>query len=243
MMSNRLEVRFEDQSIELEPPKEFSIGRDADLVPDAANPYLHRRLLHLRWDGGVWWIENVGSSIPVALTGGNGTFRAWLGPGVRLPVVLPQIVAEFTAGAQRYELTIVADDPPYRDAAHAGSDRVGAATIGDQNLTPSQRMLILALAEPLLRQSGLGTAGIPTSAAAAARLRWPLTTFNRKLDNVCDKLDRLGVDGMRGGVGNLATNRKARLVEYAILSRTVTPDDLALLDALDISSQTLPPKD
>jgi hypothetical protein len=74
--------------------------------------------------------------------------------------------------------------------------------------------------------------GIPTSAAAAQRLGWPVTTFNRKLDNVCERLDRFGIQGLRGGVGNLASNRKARLVEHALLVQLVTVDDLDLLDVL-----------
>ena len=57
-----------------------------------------------------------------------------------------------------------------------------------------------------------------------------MTTFNRKLDNVCDKLDKLGVQGLRGGRGKLATNRRARLVEYAVASRLVSLDDLVLLE-------------
>ena len=57
-----------------------------------------------------------------------------------------------------------------------------------------------------------------------------MTTFNRKLDNVCEKLDKIGVDGLRGGRGKLATNRRARLVEYAVATRLVSADDLALLD-------------
>jgi hypothetical protein len=71
---------------------------------------------------------------------------------------------------------------------------------------------------------------MPSSAEAAARLGWTMTRFNRKLDNVCDKLDRAGVKGLRGGSGGLATNRRARLVEYAVASRLVTAADLDLLD-------------
>jgi len=65
------------------------------------------------------------------------------------------------------------------------------------------------------------------------RLHWPITTFNRKLDNVCDKLDRVGVRGLRGGRGNLATNRRLRLVEYAVATRLVSREDLVLLDRND----------
>jgi hypothetical protein len=71
---------------------------------------------------------------------------------------------------------------------------------------------------------------MPTSAQAAERLGWPLTTFNRKLDNVCDKLDKLGVAGLRGGAGKLATSRRTRLVEYAVATHLVGQEDLPLLD-------------
>ena len=97
-------------------------------------------------------------------------------------------------------------------------------------LTPSQKQLIVALAEPLLRREGTSVSAIPSSKDAAARLGWELTRFNRKLDNVCDKLDRRGVRGLRGGPGQLAVNRRARLVEHAVAARMVTPADLQLLD-------------
>jgi hypothetical protein len=97
-------------------------------------------------------------------------------------------------------------------------------------LTRTQRQLVLALAEGVLTQSVPGRGAIPASAEAAKRLGWSMTTFNRKLDNVCDKLDKLGVPGLRGGPGRLATGRRARLVEYAIASHLVSVDDLRLLD-------------
>jgi len=71
---------------------------------------------------------------------------------------------------------------------------------------------------------------ISSSAKAAERLGWTVTRFNRKLDNVCDKLDRVGVPGLRGGRGEYATNRRVRLVEHALAARLVTRADLPLLD-------------
>ena len=62
-------------------------------------------------------------------------------------------------------------------------------------------------------------------------LGWALTRFTRKLDNVCDKFDRIGVDGLRGGSDGYAVNRRVRLVEYAVTSLLVTAADLPLLDA------------
>jgi hypothetical protein len=64
------------------------------------------------------------------------------------------------------------------------------------------------------------------------RLGWKLTRFNRKLDNVCQKLAAQGVRGLHGAPGQLASSRRARLVEYAIAVRMVTRDDLVLLDQI-----------
>ncbi len=44
------------------------------------------------------------------------------------------------------------------------------------------------------------------------------------------KLADAGTRGLHGGIGNLATTRKSRLVEHALSTRLVTANDLALLD-------------
>ena len=82
----------------------------------------------------------------------------------------------------------------------------------------------------MLRREGVSMNELPSSSAAAQRLGWTMSKFNRKLDNVCDKLDRAGVKGLRGGQGDHAMNRRSRLVEYAIAARLVTRADLPLLD-------------
>ena len=103
--------------------------------------------------------------------------------------------------------------------------------MGATDFTESQLLAILALAEPLVRNPGSGAERLPTSVDASRRLGWTITRFNRKLDNVCDKNDRRGVRGLRGGPGQLASNRRARLVEHAVTARVVTAADLDLLDA------------
>ncbi|MFB8893416.1 hypothetical protein [Microbacterium plantarum] len=212
----------------------YAIGRDADLVIDT-NPYLHRRLLAIDAEHGLWWLSNIGQSISVSLATPDGAYQAVLGPGARVPLVFPALVVMFTAGAYTYELTVHTDGSRFtvRDSfPRTMDDHVGTTTVGAVALTSSQRLLLLAMCEPILRGGMVGSSQVPTSAAAAERLGWPLTTFNRKLDNVCDKLDREGVRGLRGGVGKLATNRRARLVEHAVLSRLVTAADLPLLDEI-----------
>lgn len=212
----------------------FEVGREADLEIDD-NPFLHRRFLRLTADAGLWWLENIGSRISATVSDSAGGVQSWLPPGTRLPLVFPVSTVTFLAGPTAYEFDVHLESSPYREIGTA-AEAVGATTVGDAQWTTAQLQLIVALAEPLLRRTGSGLAEIPSSAQAAHRLGWALTRFNRKLDNVCDKLDRLGVKGVRGGPGSHATARRLRLVEYAVTSRLVTPAHLGLLE-LDGASE------
>src|SRR5690606_15215205 len=210
----------------------FDIGREGDLAIDD-NPYLHRRFLRITLEGGIWWLSNVGSLIAATVCDAVGGVQSWLPPGNRLPLVFPTTSIVFTAGPTTYEITAPLDNAPYHEIRAEDDDGSGATTIGAISFTKSQKQLIVSLPEPMLRREGTGLSEIPSSAAAARRLGWASTRFNRKLDNVCEKLDRIGVKGLRGGPGALATNRRARLVEYAVASRLVTAADLPLLDEPD----------
>ena len=226
-----LKIEFCGEWYEVAHPNDFHIGRESDLVIDE-NPYLHRRFLRIYEDFGMWWLANVGNLLSATVTDATGQVQAWLAPGARLPIVFPQMQVLFSAGSTTYELTIHSADDYYNTAtATAGSG--GQTTIEPVPLTTTQRLLVVSLAEHVLRQDSPGRGEIPSSAEAAARLHWSMTTFNRKLDNVCDKLDKIGVQGLRGGKGNLATNRRLRLVEYAVATRIVSKDDLYLLEKND----------
>lgn len=222
-------VEYAGEYFRVAPGEPFLVGREGDLEIDD-NPFLHRTFLEISQNAGLWWLSNVGSRLTATITDGAGGVQAWLAPGARLPLVFERTSVIFSAGATTYELTVHASEPTFRATTRA-DNHVGESTIGEVPLTLSQKQLIVALAEPMLRRDGSGMSEIPTSAAAAARLGWTVTRFNRKLDNVCDKFDRIGVPGMRGGPRTVATNRRARLVEHAVTSRLVTRDDLPLLDA------------
>jgi hypothetical protein len=208
---------------------DFTIGREADLVVDDENPYLHRRFLTVTHAENMWWLVNSGSRLSATITDGSGTMQAWLAPGARIPLVFAVTKVVFTAGPTTYELSNLARSPQF-EVSEVTADPGGETTVGSVTFTVSQKQLILALAEPMLRREGTSVSSVPSTQQAAARLGWTITKFNRKLDNVCDKLDRMGVRGLRGGPGKLASNRRARLVEHAVFSRLVTSEDLPLLD-------------
>ena len=213
---DELVLDFSGEIHRVAPADTFVIGRGGDLDIDD-NPYLHRRFLVFAHSENLWWIANEGSRLSATLTDGEGLVQSRLAPGARMPLVFPRVI--LTSGEDRF----------------SGIDGVrqssGQTTIGVTPMTRSQLLLVLALSEPVLKRAGTGAAEIPSSAAAAARLGWPLTKFNRKLDNVCEKLDRVGVRGLRGGrVAGAASNRRTALVEHAVSTLMVTAEDLYMLD-------------
>ncbi|MGC0251633.1 hypothetical protein [Pseudactinotalea sp. Z1748] len=222
-----LKVEFCGEWFDADRTKPFTIGREGDLVVDD-NPYLHRQFLTIAYQDDLWWLTNTGSRLSATVSDSEGNMQAWLAPGARLPLVFARTSVLFTAGPTTYEVGIVGETPTFESSSPERT-QVGETTIGPVALTESQKLLILSLAEAVLRGRG-SSASIPTSAQAAAKLGWTITRFNRKLDNVCDKLSRHGVRGLRGGQQKLAVNRRARLVEHAVASRLVVAGDLDLLE-------------
>ncbi|MEI2778236.1 MAG: FHA domain-containing protein [Tetrasphaera sp.] len=223
-----LTLDFAGELFTIKPGETFTIGRDGDLAIDD-NPYLHRVFVTIDFQDGLWWVANVGSRLATHLTDRSGLMRATLAPGARSPLVFPESLLTFTAGSTAYELILTTTAHDYDPQPHR-LPAAGDTTIAPTAFTESQLLAVLALAEPLLRRVGTGAAEVPTAVAAARRLGWTQTRFNRKLDNVCDKLIQAGVTGLRGEVGASATNRRLSLVEYAVSTLLVTASDLTMLD-------------
>lgn len=235
-MPTELRIEYCGEWRTLAAGERFTIGRSGHLAVDD-NPELEETLLEVYEAHGLWWIASTAETRTVQIADPGGRVSARLAPGERVPLVFEPAHVVFAAGRTTYELT-VHGELPYTAVATAADTR--PARVELPRLTLNQRLLLVVLCERALRSSahpgGLAASDFPSSSDAAARLGWSLTAFNRKLDNVCDRLDRAGVPGLRGGRGNLATRRRARLVEYAVASRLVTAADLALLPALDLAA-------
>lgn len=209
----------------------ISIGREGTIAIDD-NPYLHRQFLRLTQEAELIWLANVGSALTATVADEAGLVQTWLAPGARIPIVFARTAVWFTAGPTTYELEIINPDSLYLSVVEDHASE-GDTTLGRVTFTPDQKLLILALAEDLLRNNQRGAGTIPHSRTAAERLGWTTTKFNRKIDNVCEKLAQLGVRGLRGSTNRTASNRRVRLVEYALAARLITMDDLKYLDAID----------
>ncbi len=227
-MSDALRIEFCGEWYEPTTDAVFAIGRDADLFVDE-NPYLHRRFLELVNRDGFWWLANIGTQLPVTVSEVSGAALSWLTPGGTMPLVFGHTVLRFTAGGTSYELNAYLDRPAYGTVPDQ-HESTAATTIGRIDLNGEQRILVIALAEPMLRKGAGQVSSIPSRKDCANRLGWSLKKLDRKLDAVCQKLHRANVRGVYGASGDLALNRRARLVEFSVAAGLISAEDLIALD-------------
>lgn len=225
-------VEFVGEEHTVVPGDQLTFGRTGDLVIDQNN-YLHRQLGVFDHSADIWWLHNVGSAIVIELIDRNSTSRMTVAPGSSVALAFEEAVVRFEAGRATYEVTVEGPPPGLAPRSLDADDAPATITAVDIVFTPDQLRCILALAEPRLLDPALPPTSLPTNRQAAARLGWKATRFNRKLDNVCSKVDRMGVAGLHGGSGGLATKRRERLVDYALATSMIAVEDLALLDAAE----------
>lgn len=225
-----LTIDFAGDAVEVDGGVPFIVGRDGDLaITD--NPYLHRRFLEFRREDRIWWLTNLGTQTTATVDDAASGLHAWLAPGARMPIVNGATSIRFTAGPTSYELIVTLDDAPGEFEPTVSDDDDGTETLGRLHLTDDQRLMLVVLAESALRHGMGGMADIPSAAAGAQRVGWTQKKFEKKIDNVCDRLANAGVRGLKGDLANQAVSRRVRLVEYVVSTRLITSHDLALLDA------------
>lgn len=229
--STTMTIDFCGEETNLEPSDVLTFGRAADLVVDD-NPFLHRQLGQVECRHGVWWLRNLGGRIPLTVKDMTSRSQASLAPGREMALTFPNAAVQFSAGRSNYEVELrLSGCPAPAEPAIVVDDDCATIGYAELPLTVDQRRLILSLAEPSLL-SGDADAGVPANKAAAARLGWTITRFNRKLDNVCERLTKAGVSGLRGQAGVMATDRRSLLVQHSIEAGIVNVDDLELLPSI-----------
>lgn len=222
-----LVLRFGDRRERIPAGTAFVIGRGADLSI-ADNQYVHRRFLEIAQHEGVWRLTNVGSRLTASVASADGMAQSWLAPGASMPLVFDSTVVMFTAGETTYELTLVAESPFYQVSTPWTAADDGVAGL----LSPMQKIVLTALAEPMLRLDVPGSVRLPAMDEVARRLGWSQEKLERRVGSLIDKFARHGVRGLdRNAAGELADSARSRLVEHSVGARIVTADDLDLLEA------------
>jgi hypothetical protein len=225
----RLRVEYCGEVTAIETSQELTFGRAGDLRIDD-NRHLHRVLGRLWARDEQWWLSNEGRSITIQVADADSRSNIVLAPGTEIALSFPNSIVRFRAGVTDYELTLHVPDREEeeeddRDDELWDDEFADTVALGDVLLTDEQRLLLLALAEPTLRDPHTKEE-LPANRAVARRLGWSITKFNRKLDNLCNRFTKLGVGGLRGSIDQLATDRRRRLVDHAIESGLITADQL-----------------
>ena len=221
-----VEFEGETRAVDASVSAGLVFGRGADLDLDS-NPFMHRRVGRVVQSDGVWWIENLSAWTPLTVTGGGASV---LLPGNARAALLHQSsIIRFEAGSCNYEIRVAlawAHELPV-PAESSPDDLTATYRPVSLPLTDEQRLLVVALAEDRLRGAP-GRYRLPANAVVATRLGWSSAKFNRKLDYLCSRLDRIGVGGMRAGEKR-ANDRRLHLVDHMIRCGYITTEDLVLL--------------
>lgn len=208
----------------------LTFGRDADLNVDD-NRFLHRQLGRFESRGDLWWLSNIGGRIELEVFDVDTQAKVVLTAGTAQALPGERMLVRFKAGQTTYEIDLRCP-PTQRPEQAEPSDTVSLASLP---LTDSQRQLIVVLSESKLLYPHEPLI-LPTNKDACERLGWTVAQFNRKLDNVCEKLAKAGVPGLKPGSDGRNNLRRQNLVESSIAGGLITEADLAVLDAIEPST-------
>jgi hypothetical protein len=230
-----LYLDFAGTSVSLEPGQTLSFGRDADLVIDAQDEYLHRVLGVISYDGNAWWLTNRGDRIVMSVEDANGPSFKQLAPGTRDALSYGEFFIRFRTRLARYELegSLAEAAQPRAGRAATGSgddDDTHTGGWGEVTLSKDERRLLVALACARLEAGRNAAIALPSNEDVQQRLGIRATTYNRRLDHLCARLAAAGVEGLVGSDGRPARDRRHELVEHVLRYGLITRGDLDLLD-------------
>lgn len=215
-------VVFEDVRRPLSAAESLSFGREADLVIDAANRSMHRRLGLIRHDEG-WVLENLGRSVTLVATDLDGASYARVTPGAVVPIPFANTALAFSCGSANYRMSLHLGRPPSVTAPSEPS-RLDAtdATLTSTSIVFNDEQYVLLEALARSRFDGPVSPGaLPSNRQLARELGWSTTKLTRKLDHLCAKLAKAGLTGLVGDTADTATDRRLRLAEIAVEHRLV----------------------
>lgn len=233
-MTQNLYLEFCGEEITLTPEQSLTFGRVGDLVIDE-NPYMHRVVGRFTYSGGGWLVENNSRTRSLEVRDQAGPSSAVAAPGAAVGLVFGEFTCGFSAGPTRYEICGSLEEFEWETDLLGPDGLSGTATIdwGRVELNQEQHLLLLAMCEESLMNPSGWTSGVISNRQGAQRLGWSITKFNRKLDHLCEKLQRAGVQGLHGDLSFSAIDRRRLIVEHALRVPLVSVEELGLLDLAD----------
>lgn len=172
-------------------------------------------------DGRVW-VRNDSTSQPVYLVPDTGPTRVLEGNDEIASLPTPRVTVQLRGRIRTHEVQVELLGPA---APRATGQRPGEgpATQHLLELTPAERRILTALAEPLL--TARGDRARPASyAQGAERLYLSRSRVENCVADLVKKLAAAGIPGLEG------PDAKDNLCRYAVRSGSITTSDLAALE-------------
>ncbi len=177
----------------LEAGQEAIVGRSGTFPVGTDDVFLHRSLFQV-WYGGLgWMIANRGRHIPLDIEprGSRSLTRIHLGPGAVTVMPAGPSAITFTTPERHYEIHI--------DIPSTGISRPSQLNTFDGDITHArhipnedQRIMLDALAAPLIKNPGANDGDLPTVKELAEQLGWTEKKTNQKIERLCQRLAQDG---------------------------------------------------
>lgn len=192
------------------------------MVIDKNNRELHRIQGTLRHDD-RWWLDNNARSISLIVTHLDSPSFSRVAPNTATALPWASCAITFSAGRANYRIEVHDERHEEPPSSMVLDLEPGEATmtVGQQVFNEEQFLLLAVISEARI-DGPITAANLPSSRQIAQRLGWNLTKVNRKLDNLCIKLSKAGVAGLRGDLAGSAHQRRLNLANYAVESGLVT---------------------
>lgn len=218
-------VTVGDARFELSPGDALTFGRDPSCAVclDADDLGISRLAGSVEAEGGTWWVFNRSSVRPLEAVDEIG-IRTIVAPGRRLALVGPLTVV-VEGSVRRHALRVQASGPEGsapRSPAAPGDVRP-TVTAADVVINEQDRLALVALFGGYLESFPRYDPHPRSYADAAAALGWPRTTLVKRVEYLRTRLSNAGVPNLQGD------NALSALAEWALVTGTLSRDDLALL--------------
>lgn len=231
----------EESAYEIDEGGELTFGRQprqpvdpaqalVRMVVDPDNLQMHRDLGRLSFRDGYWWLANIGSRAVLKLRKPDRGEDIMLEP--ELGTDLPNGVStlHFVAGRAHYCICIEISDLPrsaYDLSELTPSPGLTTVKPGDRVvLTAAQRRVLVLMCEPCLRAAGGELWSVPGNRELADRLAVADGTIERHVGDLYERFSADDVPGLRRITGQPVSERRRKLVEFAVRTGQVTRLDL-----------------
>lgn len=223
-----LVITVADQHFDLAPGEALTFGRDpaCSVCLDPDDLGISRRSGSVEHDGGTWWVVNQSAARPLEVVDEIG-IRTVVAPGRRLAIVGPLTVV-VEGLVRRHALAVhtaggPGDDDPGASPRARSDDLRPTVTASEVVINDRDRLALVALFSGYLEPFPRYDPHPRSYADAAARLGWARTTLVKRVEYLRQRLSAAGVPNLQG------ENALPHLAEWALVTGTLTRDDLGLL--------------